>query len=422
MTATAATSEADEIVLTLLTSPPQDPYPLYARLREIAPIHRASVADFWTMCRYDDISRLMKERRFVRDVDDTRRRSGQTADRERPFPRSQEHWFVFSNPPEYQPKRALYNTVFNRSFVDTLRPTITTFVDELLDEAQERGELEVIQDLGFELTVRVICHVIGVPRENAGLLIDWAEMIEGAFEPLATEHFKAEADRRTVRLEGLLLELLAEARRNPGDDLLGRLVAADKDGLISEQELIANVPLVFSAGMDTTTHFIGNAVHSLMRNRDQWHLFLTDPEGLAKNAVEELIRYDSSVQSSPPLRLASEDVEIGGVTIAKGDGVIPFFGSAHRDPDRYENPDKLDITRKDIHTLAFGGGLHICLGQHLARAEAQVALIRLAQRFPDLELTGTDPTWRLHGANNRTLDELRVELRPSAARARRGSA
>jgi len=411
-TVPAANAEAEEIVLTLLMKPPQDPYPLYARLREIAPIHKASVAPFWTLCRYDDISKMVKERRFIRDVDDTRRRSGQATDLERPFTRSQQQWFVFTNPPEYQPKRALYNTAFNRSFVDTLRPLLTQFVDELLDEAAERGQMEVIGGLGFELTVRAVCHVLGFPRENADLLIDWAEMVEGAFEPLATDHFKNEADRRTVELEAFLREVVGHERRNPGDNLLGRLVSADKENAISEDELIANVPLVFSAGMDTTTHFIGNAVHSFMRNRDQWELFCTDPDALVKNAVEELIRYDSSVQSSPPLRLAAEDVEIGGVTIAKGDGVIPFFGAAHRDPDRYEHPDRLDITRKDIHTLAFGGGLHICLGQHLARAEAQIALAQLAKRFPNLELTGPEPTWRLHGANNRTLDKLFVELKP----------
>ncbi|MET7339210.1 cytochrome P450 [Nonomuraea sp. NPDC005650] len=408
----SANAEAEQIVATLLTTPPQDPYPLYARLREIAPVHRASVAPFWTLCRYEDIQKLVKERRFVRDVDDTRRRSGQATDLERPFTRSQQHWFVFTNPPQYQPKRALYNTAFNRTFVESLRPLMTKFVDELLDDAQDRGELEAINDLAFELTVRVICHVLGVPRENADLLIDWAEMIEGAFEPLATESFKAEADRRTVRVEAFLTELVENERRNPGDNLLGRLITADEDGLISQEELIANVPLVFSAGLDTTTHFIGNALHSFMRNRDQWQLFVTDPEALATNAVEELIRYDSSVQSSPPLRLASEDIEIGGVTIAKGDGVIPFFGAAHRDPDRYDNPDTLDITRKDINALAFGGGIHICLGQHLARVESQVALVQIAKRFPNLQLTGPDPTWRLHGANNRTLDALHLELQP----------
>ncbi|MDX3101898.1 cytochrome P450 [Nonomuraea angiospora] len=408
----SANAEAEQIVATLLTTPPQDPYPLYARLREIAPIHQASVAPFWTLCRYEDIQKLVKERRFVRDVDDTRRRSGQATDLERPFTRSQQHWFVFTNPPQYQPKRVLYNTAFNRTYVESLRPLMTKFVDELLDDAQDRGELEAINDLAFELTVRVICHVLGVPRENADLLIDWAEMIEGAFEPLATESFKTEADRRTVRVEAFLTGLVENERRNPGDNLLGRLIAADKDGLISQEELIANVPLVFSAGLDTTTHFIGNALHSFMRNRDQWQLFVTDPEALVTNAVEELIRYDSSVQSSPPLRLASEDIEIGGVTIAKGDGVIPFFGAAHRDPDRYDNPDTLDITRKDINTLAFGGGIHICLGQHLARVESQVALVQIAKRFPNLQLTGPDPTWRLHGANNRTLDALYLELQP----------
>jgi len=402
--------EADQIVGRLLMDPPHDPYPLYARLREIAPIHKASMVPFWTMTRYDDIYKMVKEKRFIRDLEDTRRRAGQPTGADRPFPASQQHWFVFSNPPEYQPKRALYNTAFNRSFVDTLRPLLVEMVDKRLDEAAEKGELEVVYELGFELTVDAICHVLGVPRENSDLLVNWAHMVEGAFEPLATEDFKKKADQRTVEVESFLQDLVAKERQDPGDNLIGRLIAADTDGLISEEELIANVPLVFSAGMDTTTHFIGNAIYSFMNNRDQWDLFLTDPDGLVKNAVEELIRYDSSVQSSPPLRLASEDVEIGGVTIAEGDGIIPFFGAAHRDPLRYENPDKLDILRKDVNTLAFGGGLHICLGQHLARAEAQIALVQIAQRFPNIELTGPEPTWALKGANNRTLDAVRVKL------------
>lgn len=402
--------EADQIVGRLLMDPPHDPYPLYARLREIAPIHKASMVPFWTMTRYDDIYKMVKEKRFIRDLEDTRRRAGQPTGADRPFPASQQHWFVFSNPPEYQPKRALYNTAFNRSFVDTLRPLLVEMVDKRLDEAAEKGELEVVYELGFELTVDAICHVLGVPRENSDLLVNWAHMVEGAFEPLATEDFKKKADQRTVEVESFLQDLVAKERQDPGDNLIGRLIAADTDGLISEEELIANVPLVFSAGMDTTTHFIGNAIYSFMNNRDQWDLFLTDPDGLVKNAVEELIRYDSSVQSSPPLRLASEDVEIGGVTIAEGDGIIPFFGAAHRDPLRYENPDKLDILRKDVNTLAFGGGLHICLGQHLARAEAQIALVQIAQRFPNIELTGPEPEFNAF-ANTRSLKSLTVELR-----------
>lgn len=404
-----ANEEADQIVGRLLMDPPDDPYPLYARLREIAPVHKASVAPFWTMSRYDDIYKMVKEKRFVRDLDDTRQRAGQPTGADRPFPRSQQHWFVFTNPPEYQPKRALYNTAFNRSFVDTLRPYLVERVDEILDAAEEKGELEVIYELGFVLTVDAICHVLGVPRENADLLVNWAHMVEGAFEPLATEDFKKKADQRTVEVESFLEELVANERREPGDNLIGRLIAADTEGLISEQELIANVPLVFSAGMDTTTHFIGNAVYSFMQNRDQWDLFLTDPDALVKNAVEELIRYDSSVQSSPPLRLASEDVEIGGVTIAKGESVMPFIGSANRDPLVYENPDKLDLKREDIRTVAFGGGVHVCLGQHLARMESQVALSTLAKRFPNIELTGPEPEFNAF-ANTRALKSLTIKL------------
>lgn len=412
MTAAATVTvneEAERIIGTLLKQPPADPYPLYSRLREIAPIYRPSFADFWTLTRYDDVAAAFKEKRFVRDYHDMRRRIGQPIDFSRPFDRLGEHFFFLHNPPEYLPKRALYNSAFNRNYVDTLRPMMQGFVDELLDEAGQAGEMEVVEDLSFGLTVRVISTTIGVPLERTDLLVNWARCFAPTMDPLVTDEARSNMDRAVTELEDYLVELLEEKRRNPGDDLISRLIEADEDGLVTDEELRANVPLVFSAGLETTTHFIGNAVHSLMRNRDQWELLCGDPDGLVKNAVEELLRYDSSVQSDPPLRLAAEDIELGGVTIAEGESVMPFIGAANRDPDQFEDPDRLDITREGIRTVGFGGGVHICLGQHLARMESQVALAELARRFPGIELTGPEPEWNAH-ANNRSLKALRVKL------------
>jgi cytochrome P450 len=403
-------AEAEEIVKELLTAPPQDPYPLYARLREIDPVHRASVGDFWTLTRYDDLYGALRDRRFVRDYDDFRRRNSRgDVDYERPFIRSQRLWFIFSNPPEYLPKRALYNTAFNRAYVDGLRALMTQFAEELLDQARERGELEVVHDLGYELTLRVICRILGISLEEGGRFADWAHAIGPTFNPLVTEEQLRRADDETVKLEGLMQAVVDRVRLDPGDDLLSRLINADEQGVLTEDELRANAALVFSAGLETTTHFVGNCVLSLLRNPDQWALLKTDPEGLVENAVEELLRYESSVQSDLPLRLASEDVEIGGVTIAAGEGVVPFLGAGNRDPARYDDPDRLDITRREIRPLSFGGGHHICLGQYLARVETQVALVTLARRFPDMQLLDENPTFRPE-ATNRALQALPVRL------------
>lgn len=411
-TATAdASAEAEAIVQQLLTRLPDDPYPTYARLREIAPVHRAAFADFWTLTRYADIEAVVKDKRFVRDYEDMRRRTGQPADDSRSFTRHQRNWFVFRNPPEYLPKRALYNTAFNRNYVDSLRPTIARIAGELLDRAvADGGEIEIVHGLGFELTVRVVSLALGVPEgEDTRLLVDFARAVAPTFDPLSSDEVMAGADEATRNLEGYLAELVRAKRRNPADDLLSRLIQADEDGVLSEEELLANAALVFMAGLETTTHFIGNSVHSLMRNRDQWELFVSDPEGLVKNAVEELLRYDSSVQADLPLRLAREELEIGGVRIAAGDCVVPFLGSANRDPRRYADPDRLDITRGDVRVLSFGGGVHVCLGQHLARTETQEALVLLARRFPEMRMAGAEPRWA-PGVTNRSLERLDVRL------------
>lgn len=411
-TATASqVEEAEEIVRRLLTEPPQDPYPLYARLREIDPIHRASVGDFWTLTRYDDIHAALKDKRFVRDYDDFRRRnSNGPVDYGRPFIRSQRLWFVFYNPPEYVGKRALYGKAFTRGYVDDLRPLIAELTDEILDEAAQRDELEVVHELGYELTLRVICHILGLDSATEGApFVDWAHAIGPTFDPLVTEEMLLKADEEAEKLDRFLGELVDRLRHKPGDDLLSRLIAADEDGELSEEELRANAALVFSAGLETTTHFVGNCVYSLLRNREQWELFCTNPDGLVENAVEELLRYESSVQADAPLRLASEDIEIGGITIGAGEGVVPFIGAANRDPARYDDPDRLDILRDDVRPLSFGGGMHICLGQYLARVETQVALVILAKRFPNMQIIGDEPKWR-PGVTNRTLNALEVRL------------
>ena len=210
-------------------------------------------------------------------------------------------------------------------------------------------------------------------------------------------------------LNDYLGDLIQRRRREPGDDLISRSVVAMEAGTLTEDEVLANAGLLFIAGFETTTHFLGNAVYSLLRHRDQWDLFRTDPDGLADGAVEELLRFESSVQAEPPHRIATEDVEFPTATIPAGDAVVPLMGAANRDPERYEDPDRLDITRKDVRPLSFGGGLHVCIGQHLARLEANIVLVELARRFPGLQLCDEEPEW-VGGVTARGLRKLNVRL------------
>ena len=419
MTATETDDQAldvEAIVGRLLTAPPPDPYPLYARLRELDPIHRSSYGDIWTMTRYRDVSEAIMDRRFVGNYDDFRRRNTDgPVDWDRPFIRNQRLWFIFTNPPEYQDQRALYGKVFTRGYSDGMRPMMVRLTNELLDEADARGGLDVV-GFGYALTLRVIAAILGLPSVADGeRFVAWTNAIAATFDPISSEEILRKADEATLEAEEFMHDLVATLRRRPGDNLLSRLIALEDGGTgLTEAEIIANTALIFDASVDTTTGFIGNAVLALLRNRDQWELLTTDPAGLAKNATEELLRYDGSVTIVPPLRRSETDVEIGGVTIKAGETVVPFLNAANRDPERYEDPDRLDLTRHDIRPLTFGGGLHICLGAQLARVESEVALTILAQRFPRMEATiglGNDELrWR-DTVTVRGLHELPVRLR-----------
>jgi len=411
-TTPAHAEEAEAILRRLMTEHQTDPYPLFARLRELDPVHRSSVGNFWVLTRYEDVQKILKDKRFVRHFEDFRQRSSGTGvDTKRSFVESQRRWLIFSNPPEYIQKRAVYNSaIFNRSRVMDLRPLITSLTDELLNSAAERGETDIVGELGYQLTIKVMGHILGIPGgTDIQPFIDWAAAVGPTFEPLVDEGVLRAADNAMDKLNGFLGDLIQQRRRDSGDDLLSRSVVAMEAGTLTQEEVLANAGLLYIAGFETTTHFLGNAVYSLLRHRDQWDLFTSDPAGLVDGAVEELLRFESSVQAEPPHRFATEDVELPTATIRAGDAVVPLMGAANRDPERFADPDRLDITRKDVRPLSFGGGLHVCIGQHLARLEANIVLVELARRFPGLQLCDEEPEW-LGGVTARGLRKLKVRL------------
>ncbi|HZK73510.1 MAG TPA: cytochrome P450 [Clostridia bacterium] len=414
MTTTPAhIEEADAILRRLMTEHQSDPYPLFARLRELDPVHRSSMGNFWVLTRYEDVQKILKDKRFVRHFEDFHKRSsGTDADTKRSFAESQSHWLIFSNPPEYHAKRAVYNSaIFSGSRVKDLRPLITSLTDELLNSATDRGEIDIVGELGYQLTIKVMGHIMGLPG-NADIqpFIDWAAAVGPTFEPLVEDSVLRTADKAMDKLNGFLGDRIKQRHGGSGEDLLSRSVAAMEAGTLTQDEVLANAGLLYIAGFETTTHFLGNAVYSLLRHRDQWELFTSDPARLVDGAVEELLRFESSVQAEPPHRIATEDIQLPTATIPAGDTVVPLMGAANRDPERFKDPDRLDITRKDIRPLSFGGGIHVCIGQHLARLETNIVLVELARRFPGLELCDEEPEW-LGGITARGLRKLKVRLK-----------
>jgi cytochrome P450 len=255
--------------------------------------------------------------------------------------------------------------------------------------------MDLIADFAFRLPVIVICDMLGIPVEDREVFFassrDGGRLLDLA--PLTSDEIKQQnaSNLATVEYFHRLFEL---RRREPGNDLTTQLVHAEEEGnKLSNEELTANIILLFGAGHETTVNLIGNGLLALHRNPDQLRLLQSDPS-LAANAVEELLRYDSSVQVTG--RTTIEDVDdIGGIPLAKGQSVVCLLGSANRDPAVYPDPDRLDITRADVRPLSFGGGIHYCLGAQLARIEGEVAIATLLRRLPNLRLDDADhPDWR----------------------------
>lgn len=373
----------------------RDPYPHYARLRTTDPMLRTSFGAF-IASRHAEASLVLRDRRFGKDfVERTKRRYGPRV-MEEPVFRSMSHWMLQADPPDHTRLRGLVVKAFTARRVEDMRPRIQEIVEQTLDAVIDRGNMDLIDDFAFRLPVTVICDMLGIPEEHretfyrnshdGGRILDPVPLSPAEIKQSNQENFAAQA---------YFQELFDLRRRNPGDDLTTQLVQAEEDGTkLSNEELTANIILLFGAGHETTVNLIGNGLLALHRNPDQLALLKANPS-LIGNAVEEFLRYDSSVQLTG--RVALQDIDdIGGKTIAKGDGVLCLLGSANRDPAVYpDRPDRLDITRPNIKPLSFGGGIHYCLGAQLARIEAEIAIATLLRRLPDLRIDDREnPQWR----------------------------
>jgi cytochrome P450 len=373
----------------------RDPYPHYERLRATDPMHLTPFGSF-VASRHAEASLVLRDKRFGKDyVERTIRRYGPDIMKQPVF-RSMGHWMLQQDPPDHTRLRGLVVKAFTARRVEDMRPRIQEIVDETLDRIIPNGHMDLIEDFAFRLPVTIICDMLGIPEDHREVF--YASSRDGGrlLDPVPMSPAEIEQGNAANAMAAMYFQQLFELRRrSPGNDLTTQLVQAEEDGSkLSNEELTANIILLFGAGHETTVNLIGNGLLALHRNPDQLALLKANPD-LTTNAIEEFLRYDSSVQMAG--RVALEDIEdLGGKRIPKGESVLCLLGSANRDPAVYpDRPDRLDITRPNVRPLSFGGGIHFCLGAQLARIEAEIAISTLLRRLPDLRLDDAEnPEWR----------------------------
>ncbi|WP_375159126.1 cytochrome P450 [Bradyrhizobium sp. RDT46] len=373
----------------------RDPYPHYDRLRTIDPIHVTPFGQF-VASRHADVSLVMRDKRFGKDFVERSKRRYSDKIMDEPVFRSMSHWMLQADPPDHTRLRGLVVKAFTARRVEDMRPRIQEIVDQAIDAVIDRGQMDLIEDFAFRLPVTIICDMLGIPEEHREVFYnssrDGGRLLDPV--PLTPEEIR-KGNEGNLMAQMYFQQLFELRRRNPADDLITQLVQAEEDGnKLSNEELTANIILLFGAGHETTVNLIGNGLLALHRNPDQLALLKARPE-LMEGAIEEFLRYDSSVQMTG--RVALEEIEdLGGKRIPKGETVLCLLGSANRDPAVYpDRPDRLDVTRQNVKPLSFGGGIHFCLGAQLARIEAEIAIATLLRRLPDLRIDDVEnPEWR----------------------------
>ena len=383
--------------------PPQllaDPYPFYAMLRATQPVFRLPVGEstspgVWLLTRHADVHSVLRDARFSVD----RRRARIVRDNMDRLPIGMAlgpegglRTMLVMDPPDHTRVRGLVSKAFTPRRVAALRPRIEQIIDELLAEPVERGSMDLISDFAAPLPAIVIAELLGVPAEDHREFKQWSSALVssvGAGNPLA---MREQFEKAFGQLLDYLRGVIAERRKAPADDLISGMIEAQEErDALSDVELVATSNLLLLAGHETTTNLLGNGTLALLRNPDELARLRAD-RALLPSAIEELLRYDSPVQAT--VRVATQDVELGGHAIPAEALVITGIGAANRDPAVFRDPDRLDLGRAENHHLSFGFGVHFCLGASLARLEAELAFGALLERLPRLELAGDAVSYR----------------------------
>ncbi len=379
-----------------------DPYPFYDMLRSFAPIFYWEPWGLWFLTVHEDCQALLRDDRLGH----FRPTALAAPPTQAALWQMQANWLLTMNPPDHTRLRGLVQKAFTPRAVAELRGMIQGVTDMLIDRVEERGTMEVMADLAYPLPVTVICEMLGVPTADQARFHGWSAAIVRSLDLTEDEGVYNRASSAAAELTDYLDGLLQERRARPRGDILSALVAAEEAGdRLTKEELFGTCSLLLVAGHETTVNLIGNGTLALLRQPDQWRRLSAEP-GITAGAVEELLRYDSPVQLTT--RAVLQDVTYKGQTFPAGSFVAFLLGAANRDPAQFDEPGRLELGRANNKHLAFGGGIHYCLGAPLARLEGEIAFGTLARRLPRLALDGAEPAYR----DNLTLRGLeRLEVR-----------
>ncbi|MFH9347861.1 cytochrome P450 [Kitasatospora sp. NPDC017646] len=368
----------------------RDPYPFYARMRRESPVHH-SAQGIWYLTRYADVEAALGDLRLSNDRDRMTRAYVALGGDLKALSRLTDRLgrvMTNTDPPDHARLRRLANRAFTARRVEALRDGVQRIVDRLIDEAVQAGPaMDLIEAVASPLPLSVVCELFGIPPEDRPQVETWFRRFGRLSEDIDR------SEEAIGQYEEYLAGLVRRRRADPGDDLISALVATqERDDRLTDSELLSTCFVLITAGDETTTHLIGNGVLALLRHPDQLARLRADP-GLIRGAVEELARYDTVTQAI--VRVVAEDLEIGGRTLREGELAYLFLGATNRDPERFEDPDRLDLTRADNRHLSFGHGPHFCLGGPLAKLQAEVAVGTLVRRLPGLRLAeGAALEWR----------------------------
>lgn len=389
----------------------QNPYPSFKKIRDEAPVFWSEQGKYWLVTGYPEARAILHDNDFAKGF--------------RPFTPLQKivahfvgaeelinevsQWVALKNPPEHSRIRSCQNKAFTPTTLGRLKPHIQETADRLLDDVAAKGQMELISEYAFVLPVVVIAEMLGVPVEDRQKLREWSDILTSLLEPSHTMNpgKMHELLHANKAFKDYLRPLVEERRKNPKQDLISELLKTQAETeKLTDEELVANCVFMLIAGHETTVKLIGNGVHALLTHPEQMNLLRDNPD-LTPHAVEEILRYQSPVQILR--RLPTHDIEIAGQKIEKNALVVIALGACNRDPRVFVEPEKFDISRQEVKHLAFGEGIHFCLGAYLARAEADIALRTLFKRFPKIALKDHDVTY-LEPFGLRGLKELYVSF------------
>ncbi|NTU24662.1 cytochrome P450 [Bacillus tequilensis] len=387
-----------------LTAPSEflkNPYSFYDTLRAVHPIYKGRFLKYpgWYVTGYEETAAILKDVRFK-----VRTPLPERSAKYQELAHVQNQMMLFQNQPDHRRLRTLASGAFTPRTTESYQPYIIETVHHLLDQVQGEKKMEVISDFAFPLASYVIANIIGVPEEDREQLKEWASSLIQTIDFTRSRKVLAEGDHIAVQAMAYFRELFEKRKRYPQQDMISMLLKEKEKDKLTEEEAASACLLLVIAGHETTVNLISNSILCLLQHPKQL-LKLEENPDLIGSAIEECLRYESPTQMTA--RVASEDIDISGVTIRQGEQVYLLLGAANRDPSIFTNADVFDITRSPNPHLSFGNGHHVCLGSSLARLEAQIAVNTLLQRMPGLKLADSDQRYRpLFGF--RALEELPV--------------